>query len=156
MVICAKHTNFILSWEYCSKTFIISRFWLSVSNPNDFNTHTCSKWSWWDGDSRKTQKFYSERKWFLERINFGRFGYNNCSASNKNDFNTHTSSNEHDAWEYAQNTKKIFRAEIIHRNHHYWSFLHIKIVIWQIQMILTLTPLQNQYVGMGICAKHTY
>ncbi len=44
--ICAKHTNFILSWTYCSKPFIICRFGFnncSVSNPNDFNTHTSSK-----------------------------------------------------------------------------------------------------------------
>ncbi len=74
----------------------------SVSNPNDFNTHTSSKWAWWDGDMRKTQTFYSELKILL----------------------------------------------------HYLSFLAITIAVCQIQMILTLIPLQNEHDGMGICAKH--
>ena len=34
----------------------------SVSNPNDFNTHTSSKSACWDGDIGKTYKFYSELK----------------------------------------------------------------------------------------------
>ncbi len=43
MGICAKHTNFIQSGRYCTKTCIFVVFGnnnCSVSNPNDFNTHT--------------------------------------------------------------------------------------------------------------------
>ena len=58
-------------------------------------------------------------------------------------------------WVYAQNTKILFRAEMILRKHHFWSFLAITIAVCQIQMILTLIPLQNQHFGMGICANHT-
>ncbi len=58
------------------------------------------------------------------------------------------------AWGYAQNTKFLFRAEMIPRKHHFWSFLAITIAVCQIQMILTLIHLKNQHVGMGICAKH--
>ena len=43
---------------------------------------------------------------------------------------------------------------MITRKHHFWSFLALTIPVCQIQMILTLVPLQNQYDGMGICAKH--
>ena len=56
---------------------------------------------------------------------------------------------------YVPNTKILFRAEMIPRKHHFWSFLAITIAVRQIQMILTLLPLQNEHVGMGICAKHT-
>ena len=45
---------------------------------------------------------------------------------------------------------------MIPRKHHFWSFLAITIGVCQIQVILTFIPLQNQHVGMGICAKHTY
>ncbi len=50
-------------------------------------------------------------------------------------------------WGYAQNTKLLFRAERIPRKHHFWSFLSIKIAVYQMQMILTL---ENLHVGMGI------
>ncbi len=123
MGICAKHTNFTLSWRYYSKSFIIYRLLAitipvcqiqmiltliplqnehdgmgmctkhkiffqsihdsifvvfgnndcSVSNPNDFNTHTSSKWAWWDGDMRKTYKCYSVLKILLKNTIIGRF-----------------------------------------------------------------------------------
>ncbi len=57
-------------------------------------------------------------------------------------------------WGYAQNTTILFRAEMIPRKHHFWSFLAITIAVCQIQMILTLNPLENEHDGMGICAKH--
>ncbi len=57
-------------------------------------------------------------------------------------------------WGYAQNTKILFRAEMIPGKHHFWSFLAIRNPVCQIQMILTLIPLQNEYDGMGICVKH--
>ncbi len=41
--------------------------------------------------------------------------------------------------------------KILLKNLHYLSFLAIAIAVCQIQMILTLIPLQNQHVGM---AKH--
>ncbi len=58
-------------------------------------------------------------------------------------------------WGCVPNTKFFFKAEMIPRKHHFWSFLAITIAVCQIQMILTLIPLQNQHVGMDICAKHT-
>ncbi len=61
-----------------------------VSNPNDFNTHTSSKSTSWDGDMRKTYKLYSELKIFLKNLR-----YLSClgiTIANPNDFNTHTSS----------------------------------------------------------------
>ncbi len=57
-------------------------------------------------------------------------------------------------WGYAQNTKKLFRAEMIPGKHHFWSFLAITIPLCQIQTILTLIPPQNEHDGMGICVKH--
>ncbi len=57
-------------------------------------------------------------------------------------------------WIYAQNTKFLFRAEMIPSKHHFWSFLAMTIAVFQIQMILILIPLQNDHDGMGICAKH--
>ncbi len=57
-------------------------------------------------------------------------------------------------WGYAQNTKILFRAEMIPRKHHFWSFLAVRIAMCQIQMILILIPLQNDHDGMGIFAKH--
>ncbi len=44
-----------------------------------------------DGNMRKTEKFYSEQKSFLENTIFGVFGNNNCSALRLSTFNTHTS-----------------------------------------------------------------
>ncbi len=41
---------------------------------------------------------------------------------------------------------------MIPRKHHFWSFLAIRIAVCQIQMILTLIPLQNEHDGIGICA----
>ncbi len=58
-------------------------------------------------------------------------------------------------WGYAQNIQILFRAEMIPRKHHFWSFLAITIAVRQIQIILTLIPFQNEHVRMGICAKHT-
>ncbi len=58
MGICVKHTNFIQSERYCSKTFIFFVFGYnncSASNWSILNTHTSSKWACWDGDMRKTQ-----------------------------------------------------------------------------------------------------
>ncbi len=63
--------------------------------------------------------------------------------------------NDRDGWGFAQNTKKLFTAEMIPRKHQFLSFLAITIPVCQIQMILTLIPLQKQHVGMEICAKHT-
>ncbi len=63
--------------------------------------------------------------------------------------------NERDGWGYAQNTKILFRAEIIPRKHHFLWFLAKTIPVCQIQVILALIPLQNEHLGMGICAKHT-
>ncbi len=45
--------------------------------------------------------------------------------------------------------------KILLKNLHYLSFLAKTIAVCQIQMILTLIPLQNEHDGMGICAKHT-
>ncbi len=109
MGISAKHTNFIQSARYCSKTCIFVIFgynnW-SASYWSTINTHTSSKWACWDGDMHKTYKLYFELK-------------------------------------------------ILLKNHHYFSFLAITIAVCQIQIILILIPLENQHVGMGICAKHT-
>ncbi len=52
-------------------------------------------------------------------------------------------------WGYEQNTKILFRAERIPRKHHFWSFLAITFAVCQIQMILTLTRLQNEHDGWG-------
>ncbi len=46
-------------------------------------------------------------------------------------------------WGYAQNTKFLFRAVVFLRKHHLWSFFAIVIAVFQIQVILTLIPLQN-------------
>ncbi len=76
MGICAKHKNFIQCGTESQKTPFLVVFGYnkcSVSNPNDFNTHTSTKSTCWDGDMSKTQKFYSERKGFLENTTFGRF-----------------------------------------------------------------------------------
>ncbi len=58
-------------------------------------------------------------------------------------------------WGYAQNTHILFRAKDIAQKPAFLSFLAITIAVCQIQMILILIPLENQHVGMGICAKHT-
>ena len=58
-------------------------------------------------------------------------------------------------WENEQNTQILFRAEIIPGKHQFEWFLAITIPVCQIQMILTLIPLQNQHFGMGICANQT-
>ncbi len=50
-------------------------------------------------------------------------------------------------WGYVQNTQILFKAEMIPRKHHFWSFLAITIEVCQIQMILTLIPLQNDHDG---------
>ncbi len=108
MGICAKHKNFVQSGNDSQKTPLLVVFGYknsSVSNPNDFNTHTSSKSICWDGDMRKICKFYSELKVLLKNL-------------------------------------------------HQLSFLAITIPLCQIQMILTLIPLQNEHDGMGICAKH--
>ncbi len=83
------------------------------------------------------------------------FGYNNCSVSNPNDCSylfkiTMMKSG------YAQNTKFLFRAEIIPRKHRFWSYLAITIAVCQIQMILTLLPFQNEYDWMEICANQKF
>ncbi len=57
-------------------------------------------------------------------------------------------------WGYVQNTQILLRAEMIPLKHHFWSFLDITIAVCQIQMILTLTPLENEHDGMEICTKH--
>ncbi len=59
-------------------------------------------------------------------------------------------------WGYAQNTKFLFRAEMIPRKHHFWSFLAITIAVCQIQMILILIPFQNDHDGLVICAKQKF
>ncbi len=56
-------------------------------------------------------------------------------------------------WRYAQNTKIVFRAEMIPRKHHFWSFLAITIAVCQIQMILTLRPFQNEHDRIGDMRK---
>ncbi len=58
-------------------------------------------------------------------------------------------------WGYVQNTKFLFSAVISPRKHHFGRFWAITIPVYQIQMILTLTPLQNLHFGMEKCAKHT-
>ncbi len=57
-------------------------------------------------------------------------------------------------WGYAQNTNILFIADVIPRKKHFWSFLAITIAVCQIELILIFIPLQNQHVGMEICAKH--
>ncbi len=57
-------------------------------------------------------------------------------------------------WRYAQKTKFLFRAEMIPRKHHFWSFLAITNAVCQMQMILTLIPLQDEHDGMELCANH--
>ena len=77
MGICAKHSNFIRSRNDSFKTpFLVGsgNNNCSVSNANDFNTHTSSKWASLDGDMHKTQNVYSERKWFQWNTIFGRTG----------------------------------------------------------------------------------
>ncbi len=58
-------------------------------------------------------------------------------------------------WGYVHNTQILFRAEMIPLKHNYWSFLAKTIAVFQIQMILTLIPLQNELYWMEICAKHS-
>ncbi len=58
-------------------------------------------------------------------------------------------------WGYVPNINILFRVAMIYRKHHFWSFLAITIAVCQIQMIITLTRLQNEHDGIGICAKHT-
>ncbi len=58
-------------------------------------------------------------------------------------------------WGYAQNTQILFKADVIPRKQHFWSFLAITIAVCQIELILILIPLQNQHVGIEICTKHT-
>ncbi len=75
MWICVKHKNIIQIGKDSLKTPFLVVFGYNncnVSNPNDFNTHSFSKSTCWGGDMRKTQKFYSERKVFLENTIFGR------------------------------------------------------------------------------------
>ena len=55
---------------------------------------------------------------------------------------------------YVPNTQILFRAEMIPRKHHFWSFLAKTIAVCQIQMILIHIPPQNEHDGMGIRAKH--
>ncbi len=92
----AKHTNFIQSGNHSWKIPIWVVFGYnnsSVSNPNDFNTHTSSKSTCWNGDMRKSYKYYSEMKIRLKLPSiFVVFGFNNWIMSNPNDFYTHTSS----------------------------------------------------------------
>ncbi len=56
-------------------------------------------------------------------------------------------------WRYAQNTKVLFRVEIIPLKHHFWSFLAITFAVFQ--MILILIPLQDEGDGIWICPKHS-
>ncbi len=58
-------------------------------------------------------------------------------------------------WIYAKNIQILLWAEDIAQKPYYLLFLAITIAVCQIQMILTLIPLQNQHVGMGIRVKHT-
>ncbi len=57
-------------------------------------------------------------------------------------------------WGYVQNTLILISAEMIPRKHHIRSFLATTIAVSQIQMILTLIPLQIEHDVLGICAKH--
>ena len=61
---------------------------------------------------------------------------------------------KHHFWSFLAKTIAI-RVKMIPRKHHFWSFLAITIAVCQIQMILTVIPLQNQHVRMGLCAKQT-
>ncbi len=73
MGICAKHTNFIHGGSYSWKTPFLVVFDYnncSVSNRNDFYTHTSSKSTCWDGDIRKTYKFYSKQKILLKNLHY--------------------------------------------------------------------------------------
>ncbi len=58
---------------------------------------------------------------------------------------------------YVPNTKNLFRAEMIPRKHHFWSFLAITIAVCQIQMILTLISHQNEHDALKKleCEQHT-
>ncbi len=56
-------------WSFLAITIAVYQ----IQNFNDFNTHTSSKSTCWDGDMRKTQKFYSERIGFIENTTFGGF-----------------------------------------------------------------------------------
>ncbi len=58
-------------------------------------------------------------------------------------------------WGYAQNTQILFRAKDIAQKPAFLSFLAITIAVRQSQLLLILVPLQNQHVGMVICAKDT-
>ncbi len=56
---------------------------------------------------------------------------------------------------YAQNTQILFRAEDIAQKPAFLLFLAITIAERQTEVLLILIPLQNEHVGMNICAKHT-
>ncbi len=43
----------------------------------------------------------------------------------------------------------VWKILMIPRKHHFWTFLAITFAVCQIQMILTIIPLQSQHVGMG-------
>ncbi len=129
---------------------------IAVSNPKDFNTHTSSKSTCWDGDMRETYKFYSELKILFKNLHnlpFLTITIEVCQIQMT--LTLIPLQNEHDGWGYVQNTKILFRAEMIPRKHHSLWLLAITILVCQIQMILTIIPLQNQHVWMGICSKHT-
>ncbi len=85
------------------------------------------------------------------------FGNNNCSVSNQNDFITPTSSKS-TCWDGDMRKTYKFNSElkILLKNIHYLSFLAITIAVCQIQMTLTLIPLQNEHDEKRICDKHKF
>ncbi len=52
-------------------------------------------------------------------------------------------------WGYAQNTQILFKADVIPRKQHFWSFLAITIAVCQIQMILNSYLLKMSMRGWG-------
>ncbi len=153
---CAKHKKKFQRGNDSQKTPFLVVFGYnncSVSNANDFNTHTSSKSTCWDGDMRKTYKFYWELKILLKNFNYLSILAITIAMCH---FNTHTSSKSI-CWNGDMRKTYKFYSElkILLKNLHYLSFLAITIAVCQIQMTLTLLPLQNEQVGLGMCAIHT-
>ncbi len=160
MGICAKHTNFILSWNILLKNLHYLSF-LAITIPVyqiqmilTLIRLKMSMMGW--VYAQNTQILFWAEHIAQKPSLFVVFGYNNSSVSNPNDFNTHTSSKS-TCWDgdMRKTYKFYFELNILLKNLHYLSFFAITIPVCQIQMILTLIPLPNRHVGMRICAKHT-
>ncbi len=102
-------------------------------------------------NSIKSKRYCSKTSIFVV------FVYNNCSVSNPNDFfNTHTTWKS-TCWDKDMRKTYKFYSErkIFLKKHSFLSFLAITIDVRQTEVLLILIPLENQHVGMGICAKHS-